>query len=311
MPSSARSIPRLDLGGLPPWRILRRRLALAAMLAVLLFAGYWFWLRDSSLVAVERVSVSGAGGDQELVTRVEAAALEQSTLDVDESALLASIESDPAVRGLSASTDFPHGLELELDLREPAGYIPEDGLVVAGDGVVLEQLDEAPAGLALLEAPKGTKISSATDRIDGEIASIASVVGAAPEPLRAQIDLAELDPVFGIVVEVGDGIELRFRSEQEAASKWAAASAVLADRELEATTYIDLTVPARPVAGTSDADGGVGADLDAEPPLDGAEVAPEGAELAPETVAPEGAEAVPEGSTEAAPEVLPEASTEG
>ena len=45
------------------------------------------------------------------------------------------------------------------------------------------------------------------------------------------------------------GIPVRFGSGSEAAEKWAAAAAVLADPKLDALTYVDVRVPERPAAG--------------------------------------------------------------
>ncbi|MFL5858570.1 MAG: hypothetical protein ACJ77L_17795, partial [Solirubrobacteraceae bacterium] len=54
-------LPKAWLGALPP----RARLAAVAMSVTLaVLAGlYFFWLRDSSLVAVKQVSISGISGD--------------------------------------------------------------------------------------------------------------------------------------------------------------------------------------------------------------------------------------------------------
>ena len=68
------------------------------MLAALpLLAGGWLWLRDSSLVAVEHVRVSGVHGPE--ATAIEAAltgaARHMSTLDVHAGALRAAVAPFP------------------------------------------------------------------------------------------------------------------------------------------------------------------------------------------------------------------------
>ena len=45
---------------LPSWRVTRRWLIVAVILAAALIAGYMLWFRDSSFVAVEKVNVTGA-----------------------------------------------------------------------------------------------------------------------------------------------------------------------------------------------------------------------------------------------------------
>ena len=55
-----RSISRLRLPTLPAWPVLKRRLIVAALVLLALTAAYLFWLRNSSLVAVEKVTITGA-----------------------------------------------------------------------------------------------------------------------------------------------------------------------------------------------------------------------------------------------------------
>jgi len=58
---------------------------LATLLGVgVLFVGAWFWLRDSSLVAVDRVSVSGQSGPDAgpIRSALISAARNMTTLDV-------------------------------------------------------------------------------------------------------------------------------------------------------------------------------------------------------------------------------------
>ncbi|MGZ5340613.1 MAG: cell division protein FtsQ/DivIB, partial [Solirubrobacterales bacterium] len=78
----------------------------------------------------------------------------------------------------------------------------------------------------------------------------AALLGAVPDQLRKGIETSRFDPdQAGVVVELSNGIELRLGDSSEAAAKWAAAAAVLADRKLGSPAYIDVSVPGRPVAG--------------------------------------------------------------
>lgn len=247
MGSLARSLPRPRLGFLPSAPVLRRRLAVAVILLLALAAAYHFWFRDSSFVAVEDVSVSGAEDRPGLASTLESAALEQTTLNVDEQALAAAVSADPAVRGVTASPDFPHGLSIEVDLRDPVGYLPSSGAVVAGDGVILDEIEERPEGLASIEIEDGKLGSGGT--LEGNALLIARALAPAPGPLLAEVDEARMDAEHGVVVTLGDGIELRFGDRTDPDLKWQAAAAVLADPKLTTATYIDLSVPDRPVVG--------------------------------------------------------------
>lgn len=247
MGALVRSLPG-RLPGLPaPGPALRRRLGILAIVFVALVAAFQFWLRDSDLVAVETVTISGAEERPELTSKLESAALDQTTLHVDEGALEAAIAGDPAVLGLSASADFPHGLEIDVQLRDPVGYIASTGAVVAGDGVVLEQVKNRPEGVAAIEIEDGKVGTGAA--LDGNALLVAKALGPAPEPLLEQADSARMDAEHGVVVTLGEGIELRFGDRLDPDLKWRAAAAVLADPELTTASYIDLSVPDRPVVG--------------------------------------------------------------
>lgn len=247
MGASARASARLSLSALRPSRTLRRRLIVAGLAAIALAAAYVLWFRDSSFVAVEDVNVSGIEGAPGLEPRLVAAARQQSTLNVDAAALEAAVADDPAVRAISAEPDFPHGLAVAVDLRQPVGYLRSEGAVVAGDGVVLAEADRPPDGLATLDVKDGDLVRGGA--VGGEGLALARVLGAAPKPLLGEVNSITIDPELGVVADLGPGIELRFGSKGEASQKWRATAAVLADRKLDRAAYIDLSVPGRPVVG--------------------------------------------------------------
>ena len=242
-----KSTRRLSLPRLPAWKSARRWLIVAAVIAVGLAAGYFLWLRDSSFVAVESVEIVGAEGEPGVEAALVAAADEMTTLNVDEAALEAAVADDPSVLSVSADADFPNGLKITVDSRRPAGFVPGDDAIVAADGVVLELGAEQPDGLPVIDAEDG--IPAAGERLAGGDLVLARVLGAAPEPLQEQTTGARMDAEQGPVVEVGEGIELRFGDPAQAERKWAAAASVLADPALRSAVYIDVTVPTRPVVG--------------------------------------------------------------
>lgn len=257
MGSLARSLPRPSLGFLPAGPVLRRRLAVFVIALASLAAAYHFWFRDSSFVAVEAVRISGVEERPELASQLESAALDQTTLHVDEQALVDVISDDPAVRGVSATPDFPHRLSIEVDLRDPVAYVPSAGAVVAGDGVVLDRADDRPEDLAVIDVSDAA--IGAGETIEGNALTVARTLEPAPAPLLEEVDGARMDGEYGVVVTLGEGIELRFGDRDDADLKWRAAAAVLADPKLETAAYIDLSVPDRPVVG------GVAADPQAVP----------------------------------------------
>jgi cell division protein FtsQ len=239
-------LSRVRMPALPSRRVLVRRLLLLAILAAALAAAYAFWFRDSSFVRVENVTVRGADNDAAAASALTSAAEGQSTLDFDVEALRAAVADDPNVASLTASTDFPHAVTVDVVAREPAGYIADGkGAVVAGDGTVLSTGNDRPDGIPEIDA-EATSIGA---RAEGPALNVAKVLGAAPPQLLPQVESARADDDAGPVAVLTGGLELRFGDPSRAAQKWKAAAAVIASPDFEGAEYLDLSVPGRPVAG--------------------------------------------------------------
>lgn len=235
--------PARVLAVLPPR--LRRRLAYLLAACLVLAAGYQFWLRDSSLVAVEDVTVTGLTTKDapRLRAALASAARTMTTLHVEHSDLERAIAAYPAVRELEVHPDFPNRLEIHVVEHRPAAVV--DGLPVAGDGTILRGL---PVEGKLPTIDPAGKLSG--DRLtDAGALHAAHVAGAAPGALRPRLEHVDVRRGQGIVVELRDGPELIFGRAHRVRAKWIAATRVLADPESAGATYIDVTLPGRPAAG--------------------------------------------------------------
>jgi len=231
---------------LPSWPRLRNRLIVALLIVAALVAGYMLWFRDSSLVAIENVKVTGADLGPGVEESLSAAATGLSTLHLDRGAIEAAVAEDPSVVALKIEADFPHGVTIDVQSRTAAGWVDADGgTLLAVDGTVLGSGVDRPDGLPEI-AGSGR---SPGNRADGAELAAARVLGAVPAPLQGQVEKARVDDEHGVVAELNGGIELRFGSPGSADQKWGAAAAVLADPKLTSATYIDLSVPSRPVVG--------------------------------------------------------------
>lgn len=132
---------------------------------------------------------------------------------------------------------------------QPAARIGSgaSAVVVTADGAVvrwfpLPTAPELPL-LPLTEIPKGGHLA-------GPALQQARVLGAAPPALRPDLAGSHYGE-SGVDVETTSGIELRFGDASQAARKWKAAVAVLADPEITALDYVDLQAPAHPALGGS------------------------------------------------------------
>lgn len=122
-----------------------------------------------------------------------------------------------------------------------------EAIAVADDGTLLAWLPAPEEGslpqLPLSEPPKGTRLA-------GPALEQVRVLAATPAPLRPYVAGSRYGE-SGVDVELSTGIELRFGTATQAARKWRAAAAMLANPSLTALDYIDLSAPARPSVGGS------------------------------------------------------------
>jgi len=234
---------------LTPGPRLRLRLGLVLLAGALLGAGYMLWLRDSGLVAVEDVQVSGLSGrDADRVrTALAGAARGMTTLHVDRDALEAAADAFPVVQAIEVETDFPSGLRITVIEHEPVAVVVsgEKRIPVAGDGSVLAGL---PTEGSLPEIRTDAPIPAAQLGPGAEL-DAARVAGGAPGALVSRLEKVEREAERGLVVSVKDGPQLIFGSAARLAAKWAAAVRVLADADAAGAEYLDLRLPERPAAG--------------------------------------------------------------
>jgi hypothetical protein len=116
---------------------------------------------------------------------------------------------------------------------------------VSADGYLLRGVDFDPGSLP----PIAVDRSPAT-RLDFEGQEQAAILGGAPEDLRAKIaDVTYDRERGGVVAQLEEAPELRFGDSSDPDAKWAAATAVLGSPDLGSPTYIDVSVPERPVSG--------------------------------------------------------------
>jgi cell division septal protein FtsQ len=274
-----RIVPRVAFA-LPP-RLRRRLLALLAV-AVVLGAAYLGWFRNSSFVRVEKVTVTGLTTDQapEIRAALARAGRGMTTLNVDEDALRRAVASNPIVRSLSATGEFPHALRIDVVENVPRALLVGAGrrLPVAGNGTVLPErtMSGSLPTIQLAGALGAGRVK------DPATASLVRVAAAAPLAILGRVTRIGRQPGKGIVAQIRQGPVIYFGDTSRLDAKWADAVAVLADRSSQGAAYVDVRLPERPVAG--------GLTIDAATPPGGVPQAP-----APTTPAP--AQPVPQATT--------------
>lgn len=249
---SARASTRLRSARSAGERILRRlgpaRVA-AVLLAVAVVGATWLWLRDSSLVTVKQVTITGVSGPQSgrIRSALTAAAHTMTTLDVQVSRLQTAVAPYPAVKSLRVASDFPHGLRIRVVEELPTAILTAGGrhIAVSADGDVLRGRATKPAltVIPVRALPVGASVTDPQSR--QELAALAG----APSRLRGRVASVLDTPAHGIVLKLRAGPSLYFGNSSAMHEKWIAAMAVLANSGSAGAAYIDLTDPSRPAAG--------------------------------------------------------------
>jgi cell division protein FtsQ len=224
-------------------RTLRRprlRLLLVPVVVAAALVGAFLWLRDSPLVAIRHVEISGATTAD--ASRVEAAlrdaAREMTTLHVRQATLRDAVATFPSVAAVRAHADFPHRLVIQVVERRPvAAELEPDGRRVAVTAGGISMPDVSAAGLPDVAVPPGPRTRAAL-----------AVAAAAPRPLLARAARLWWGRE-GLEVDMREGPPLVFGSASGAGVKWAAAARVLADPSAAGATYLDLRIPGRVAAG--------------------------------------------------------------
>jgi cell division protein FtsQ len=227
-----------------------RARAWAAIFVVVIAAavGGWLWLRDSSLVGVERVIITGVTGAE--ATRVEQALTEaarsMTTLHVEEDRLRAAVAAYPQVKDLRARPDLLHDLRITVTERPPVAALTvgDQRTPIAADGTLLKGRVSADA-LPTVQTnalPGGGRLTG------GRAATVIGVLAEAPAPLRRHIERIEIGPQ-GIQAQLRGGPRVLLGTPDRPRAKWIATGRVLGDPNSAGAGYIDVRLPERAAVG--------------------------------------------------------------
>jgi cell division protein FtsQ len=211
--------------------------------------GGWMWLRDSSLVTADQVTVTGATGTEraDIVAALERTGTEMTTLHVDRDRLLRAVAVYPQVKDLKVTAHPLHRLDIQVIERPPVAALEVGGTrtAVAADGTVLRGRVSATGlptvGVSSLPA---TGVVSGT----GQAADALRVLAAAPEALRKLISSVS-ERNGQLTAQLRNGPQIMLGTTDRPRAKWTAAARVLSDSSSDGATYIDVRLPERPAAG--------------------------------------------------------------
>jgi cell division protein FtsQ len=215
---------------------------------VALLGGAWIWLRDSSLVRVRSVTVTGVSSSEGAAVRraLIRAARQQSTLHVRQDDLRAAVAGFSSVADISTQKDFPHGLAIEVTEREPVAIVDLAGeRVPVGAGGRLMRGVKPTRPLPVLDAHRLGPGGRLTDH--DALAAVATLA-AAPEVLRHRVNKVFVGSK-GVTLDVRSGPQLFFGATSRLRAKWMATARVLAEPSAAGAVYLDVRLPERVAAG--------------------------------------------------------------
>jgi cell division protein FtsQ len=228
--------------------VIRRRALAVALLLIVLYGGYMFWFRNLSWFAIHDVTINGTTtNERQIKAAVEQVSGDMTTLHIKDDELRDAVARFPTVASVGASTSFPHGLTVTITERLPVAFIQVHGqqTAVSADGYLLAGADFDAKALPRIE---GAAVHGV--RLDPDAAAQAAILGGTPAPLRNHITSSTWDEDSGgVVVDLNNGPEIRFGDGSRAVDKWEAAVAVLSSDERGSPSYLDVSVPDRPVSG--------------------------------------------------------------
>jgi cell division protein FtsQ len=224
----------------------RRRLRrLLAGLGVVTIAGLAAAVVYSPLLAVNQIEVRGAGPTRATVLAATHLAAGAPILFVDAGGAAAAARRLPAVESAHVERSFPHTVTVTVTLRVPVAWAPLNpgAALVDAHGIVISRAPAAPLGLPELVGL--TKVPSP----GGRVAPLApATLAAALVPaLPGRVVGVMIGPT-GLTAGVIAGPQLRFGDTTALAAKARTAAALLGALVAPAT-YLDISVPAAPVAG--------------------------------------------------------------
>ncbi len=220
-----------------------------AVLAVPAAFGAGILLLRSAAFDVDHVRVSGtvhvSGGEVR-----DAAAVDPGTplAFLDTGAVAARVERLPWVADAEVSRKWPGTVLVEVSEHTPVAFVrnPSGASVLVAEGGTVLGVAETP--------PQGSVEITGVRRLPdpGDVlvpAGAAGIVGDLPDSLASRVATVDLGDA-GVSVRLAFGPEIRLGDIDDIEAKGAAAEAVMERLGDAAVDYIDVSVPAAPVAGS-------------------------------------------------------------
>lgn len=236
----------------PPPRNGRRPLLVGAVALVIVASGFgtYFAARQTGIFALDRIQVSGA--PPATAARIRAALrsyLGESLVRFDRDDAARRLAAVSEVADARFDRDFPHTLRIRVRLERPVAVLRRgsDAWLVSSSARVLEHLEKRPyPRLPRIWLPAGTEVS-----VNSTLAGVAARGVAAVAPLRPLHLTGRVRQVLvgdgQLSLVLASGTQLRLGDSGDLRLKLSIAKQILP--LAGGATYVDVSVPERPVAG--------------------------------------------------------------
>ena len=223
--------------------------------AFLIIAGAglaWLGARETSVFAVRTIDVAGAPPALAMqVRKVLIATRGTSLLKVDLVASLRVVEALPAVASARFDRAYPHTLRVVVVPEKAVAVLRQgaDSYLVSGDGRVIALSDwrDRPA-LARIWVKRSVDLRLGARAVGDLRTAVMAVAPLAGSHFPGRVSSVTATPE-ALILRLRSGLEIRLGDPLDVALKLAVARRVI-PLLASGTTYLDVAVPERPVAGT-------------------------------------------------------------
>jgi cell division protein FtsQ len=198
----------------------------------------------SSFFDVQDVEVEGAVyADDEALAEIVEDLRGSPVLRIDTDEVERQVEEIPWVRDARVTTDFPHGVKIEIRERQPVvAFAGDDGRfrVIDDEGRVLDVLKGQPAGYLRLTSSEGPSLSAGQFAPEG-FGAAASLVEALTPRMSARAQSVSVAPDGSdLRLLLRGGTEVRFGAAEDLIVKLVRLQTVLEEHAGEPLSVIDV-----------------------------------------------------------------------
>ena len=218
-----------------------------------LAAGTYVLARESSMFAIRRVEIRGADPRTAAAVRRALSTLDgTSLLSLGRAEVARRAQAVPSVISATYDRAFPHTLRVRIVEERPVAVLHrgDDPFLVSARARVIRALQaNALLGLPRIWVPRTTDVSLGATLGGDPGAAVAALV-----PLhrfRLPVHVATARAVDGqLFLQLRNGLELRLGDIEDLPLKLTIARRIVPTLAPRAGTFLDLSVPERPVAGS-------------------------------------------------------------